>query len=323
VATAATLSQVALPEMKRLNYSDRLAAGTVAVGGTLGILIPPSVVLIIYGLLAEQSIIKLFAAAFIPGLMAAVGYIAVIAISMRIWPDQAAPRERAPWNERIAAINAAWPIIVIFLVMFIGIYGGFFTATEGAAVGTVATLLLGFSRRALSWNDVIACFLPTAQATAMIFLVLLGAAMLNTTLAVSQIPNVLADWVGSLNLHPLIFISGFLMLFVILCSVLDELAMMMLLLPILLPTLNGLDLFGLSNEYKLIWFGILMLAVIAIGLVMPPIGLNVYVVSNIAKNIPVSEIYRGIMPFLVWDVIRVALLILFPSLSLYMLQFVK
>lgn len=323
VATAATLSQVALPEMKRLNYSDRLAAGTVAVGGTLGILVPPSVVLIIYGLLAEQSIIKLFAASFIPGLMAAVGYIVVIAVSMRVWPDQAAPRERAPWNERIAAINAAWPIMAIFLVMFVGIYGGFFTATEGAAVGTVATLLLGISRRALSWNDVIACFLPTAQATAMIFLVLLGAAMLNTTLAVSQIPNALADWVGSLDLHPLIFISGFLLLFVILCSVLDELAMMLLLLPILLPTLNGLDLFGLSNEYKLIWFGILMLAVIAIGLVMPPIGLNVYVVSNIAKNIPVSEIYRGVMPFLVWDIVRVALLILFPSLSLYMLQFVR
>jgi C4-dicarboxylate transporter, DctM subunit len=321
VATAATMSQVALPEMKRLKYSDRLATGTLAVGGVLGILIPPSVILIIYALLAEQSIAKLFAAAFIPGILAAVGYMVAIAVYVRLYPGHANVGPRAPRKERLQAVGEAWPIAAIFIVMLIGIYAGFFTPTEGAAVGTVATLLLGIGRRTLTWAEIKNCFLPTAQATAMIFIVLLGATMMNTALAVSQVPADLARWMTGLEVHPLIIVGCFLVAFVLLTCVLDELAMMLLFLPILLPIIAGLDLFGLSQEYKFIWFGILMLHVVAMGLVAPPIGLNVYVVANIAKTVPIGEIYRGVLPFLVWDVLRIALLLFVPIISLWAVQF--
>jgi C4-dicarboxylate transporter DctM subunit len=323
VATAATMSQVALPEMKRLQYSDRLAAGTLAAGGTLGILIPPSVILIIYAVLAQQSIAKLFAAAFIPGIIAAVGYCIAIAIYVRLFPGHAVIQPRTSRKERMQAVAAAWPIAVIFLSMFIGIYGGFFTPTEGAAVGTVATLVLGLARGQLDWRSIKASLLPTAQASAMIFTVLLGATMMNTALAVSQVPAELAGWVTGLQVHPLVIVGGFLVCFVVLTCVLDEIAMMLLLLPIVLPIIFGLDLFGLSAEYKAIWFGILMLMVVEIGLIAPPIGLNVYVVANIAKNIPVGEIYRGIMPFLFSDFIRVTLLLFFPQITLWAVRFVQ
>lgn len=323
VATAATMSQVALPEMKRLQYSDRLSTGTLAVGGVLGILIPPSVVLIIYALLAEQSIAKLFAAAMIPGILAAAGYCVAIAIYVRLYPSHATVQPRASAGERWTAIMASWPIAAIFLVMLIGIYAGFFTPTEGAAVGTAATLLLGIVRGTLGWKEIKACFLPAAQATAMIFIVLLGATMMNTALAVSQVPANMAGWITGLDVPPLVIIAGILVVFVLLTCVLDELAMMLLFLPILLPVIFGLDLHGLTTEYKVIWFGVLMLTVVAMGLIAPPIGLNVYVVANIARNVPIGEIYRGVMPFLVWDVLRITLLLFVPSIALWILQYVK
>src|SRR3989338_2368816 len=189
VATAATMSQVALPEMKRLNYSDRLATGTLAVGGTLGILIPPPLILLIYALLAEQSIIKLFDAAVVPGIIAALLYLATIRIYVRVAPGQATTQPRASGPERLEALREAWPIGAIFLCIFVGISRGDFTATEGAAVGTVATLALGLARRQLDRPAVVRCFLPTAQATAMILVVLLGANMMHTALELTQEPD--------------------------------------------------------------------------------------------------------------------------------------
>ena len=323
VATAATMSQVALPEMKRLNYSDRLATGTLAVGGTLGILIPPSVILIIYALLAEQSIIKLFAAAVVPGIIAALLYLATVQIYVRLVPGHATVQPRAARRERLEALRAAWPIGAIFVCIFVGIYGGYFTATEGAAVGTVATLGLGLGRRQLDWPSVARSFLPTAQATAMILVVLLGANMMNAALAVSQVPADMAGWVAGLQVPPLLIVGGFLACFILLGCVLDELAMMLLLLPILLPSILALELHGLSVEQKAIWFGILMLVAIGIGLVAPPVGLNVYVVANIARSVPVGEIYRGVLPYLAADLVRLALILLVPQLTLWALRFVR
>jgi tripartite ATP-independent transporter DctM subunit len=317
VATAATMSQVALPEMRRLNYSDRLATGTLAAGGTLGILVPPSIILIIYALLAQQSIAKLFAAAVIPGIIAAVGYMIALAIYVRLVPGHAQIQPRATSEERLRAIGEAWPIAAIFLIMFVGIYGGFFTPTEGAAVATAATLGLAVARRQLNWSQIVKCFLPAAQASAMIYTMLLGAAMMNTALAVTQVPADVATWAAGLDAHPLLIVSGFLAIFVVLTCVLDELAMMLLLLPVLLPTILGLDLFGMTIEEKAIWFGILMLVVVSVGLIAPPIGLDVYVVHNIAKTVPIGEIYRGIMPFLASDVVRILLLLFVPSLTLW------
>jgi len=323
VATTATMAQVALPEMRRLKYSDRLSTGTLAIGGTFGIIIPPSVILIIYALLAEQSIIKLFAAAMIPGLVAAIGYLITIAVYVRLRPGHASVQERASRAERTDAIRAAWPIAAIFLVMFVGIYGGYFTATEGAAVGTVATLLLGFAWRQLTVKEAIRCVLPAAQATGMIFMVLLGAEMLNTALAVSRLPAEFAAWIGTLDVAPIVVVICFLLTFVVLTSVLDELAMMLLLLPIVLPVIIGLDLYGLTAEHKAIWFGILMLAVVQFGLVLPPIGLNVYVVSNVARTVPLLEIYRGIAPFLFSDFARVIVLLFVPQFALAALWLVR
>jgi tripartite ATP-independent transporter DctM subunit len=323
VATAATMSQVALPEMKRLNYSDRLATGTLAAGGTLGILVPPSIILIVYALLSEQSIAKLFAASIIPGIIAAVGYMIAIAIYVRMVPGHAQIQPRAPLAERLAAIRDAWPIAAIFVILFVGIYGGFFTPTEGAAVATTATLLLALARRRLGWGQIVQCFLPAAQATAMIYVMLLGGAMMNTALAVSQVPADFATWTANLDVPPLVILTGFLLMFVVLTCVLDELAMMLLMLPVLLPTILALDLYGLSVEHKAIWFGILMLVVVSVGLIAPPIGLDVYVVHKVAKTVPIGEIYRGVMPFLVSDVVRIGLLMLFPSITLWAVKILK
>jgi C4-dicarboxylate transporter DctM subunit len=322
VATAATMSQVALPEMRRLNYSDRLSTGTLAVGGTLGIQIPPSIILIIYAVLAEQSIAKLFAAALIPGTIAALGYCAVIAVYVRLFPGHATVQLRATRKEQLEAIGAAWPIAAVLLPMLVGIYGGYFTPTEGAAVATAATLLLGVVHGDLDWKGIAKSLLLAAQATAMIFLVLLGATMLNSALAISQIPAIAATWAQELQVHPLVIVGGFLVCFVLLTSVLDELAMMLLFLPIVLPIILGLDLFGLGAEQKAIWFGIMMLMVTSFGLVAPPIGLNVYVVANIAKSVPVGEIYQGIFPFLISDLTRIVLLFFVPAISLWALRFV-
>ncbi len=323
VATAATMSQVALPEMRRLNYSDRLATGTLAAGGTLGILVPPSIILIIYALLAQQSIAKLFAAAVIPGIIAAVGYMIALAIYVRLVPGHTKIQPRATPAERLRAIGEAWPIAAIFLIMFVGIYGGFFTPTEGAAVATAATLALAIARRQLKWSQIVKCFLPAAQASAMIYTMLLGAAMMNTALAVTQVPADVATWAAGLHAHPLLIVSGFLAIFVVLTCVLDELAMMLLLLPVLLPTILGLDLFGMTVEEKAIWFGILMLVVVSVGLIAPPIGLDVYVVHNIAKTVPIGEIYRGIMPFLASDAVRILLLLFVPSLTLWAVRLMQ
>lgn len=324
VATAATMSQVVLPEMKRLKYSDRLSTGTLAAGGTLGILVPPSFILIIYSFLAEQSIIKLFAAAVVPGILAAVLYMISISIYIRLYPGHAPETSRSiDRKELVAATLEAWPIAAIFLVMFTGIYRGWFTATEGAAVGATSTLLLGISRGKINFRNALKGFLPAAQASAMIYTMLLGAAMMNTALAVSQVPTDLSAWANSLPYHPLVIVGGFLVLFVVLSCVLDELAMMLLLLPVVLPTILSLDLFGMTVEQKAIWFGILMLVVVSVGLIAPPVGLAVYVVANIAKNVPIGEIYRGIMPFLISDIVRVLLLLFFPALTLFALRFVN
>ncbi len=323
VATAATMSQVVLPEMKRLNYSDRLATGTLAAGGTLGILLPPSFILIIYSFLAEQSIIKLFAAAVVPAVLAMILYMASISIYLWLYPEHAPQKtERASRKEIIEATLEAWPIAAIFLVMFTGIYSGWFTATEGAAVGASSTLFLAIVRGKITFKSALSAFLPAAQASAMIYTMLLGAAMMNTALAVSQVPADLSAWANSLPYHPLIIVGGFLLLFVALSCILDELAMMLLLLPVVLPTILGLDLFGMTAEFKAIWFGILMLVVVSVGLIAPPVGLTVYVVANIAKNVPIGEIYRGIVPFLLSDIVRVLLLLFFPILTLYLVRFV-
>lgn len=323
VATAATLGQVALPEMRRYRYSGRLATGTLAVGGTLGILIPPSVPLVIYAILTEQNIAKLFLAAFVPGIIAMIFYCVVIAIYVRIYPDHGPAQPRHSKAQRLRTFAEIWPIVAIFLVVFGGIYGGVFTPTEGAAVGAAGTFIAGVARRELGWQGFKAALLGTAETTGMVFLVFLGADMLNGALALSQMPAQLAQTVSGLDWSPLVIVAGILLFYIIMGFFMDELATLILTLPVIFPVVLGLDLWGLGPTDKAIWFGILMLMVVQLGLVHPPVGLNAYVVNSLAKDVPMLETVKGVIPFVLSDFVRVILLFFFPAISLYLVWLIS
>jgi C4-dicarboxylate transporter, DctM subunit len=320
VATAATITSVALPEMKRHGYSGRLATGTLAAGGTLGILIPPSVPLVIYAILAEQNIAKLFAAAMVPGLIAMLGYMIAIAIYVRVVPGHAPEHDEAPK----LALSALWgiaPIATIFLVVFGGIYTGKFTPTEGAAVGAAATFVAALLKRELTWAKFKQCFYSTAEASAMIFLIFLGADLMNAALALTQVPGQLAQVVQGWGLSPVMVVAAILLFYVVLGAVMDELSMILLTIPIFFPMIMGLD-FGMPKESVAIWFGVMVLMTVGFGLLAPPVGLNVYVVNGIAKDVPIAESYRGVMPFLISDTVRTVVLLLFPPITLWLVQYV-
>ncbi len=322
IATAATITSVALPEMKRHGYSGRLSTGTLAAGGTLGILIPPSVPLVIYAILTEQNIAKLFAAAMIPGIIAMTGYIIAIALYVRLVPGHA-PDHDDDDRPRLTAklFFGVAPIAVVFLIVFGGIYGGLFTPTEGAGVGAAATFVAALMKRELTWAKIKKCFYATAEASAMIFLIFIGADLMNSALALTQVPAMLAEVVTGWGLSPLMVVTAILLLYVILGAVMDELSMILLTIPIFFPLIMAMD-FGMSQEMTAIWFGIMVLMTVGFGLLAPPVGLNVYVVNGMAKDVPISESYKGVMPFLISDVFRTALLLLFPGISLWLVQFV-
>ena len=320
VATAATITGVALPEMKRHGYSGRLSTGTLAAGGTLGILIPPSVPLVIYAILAEQNIAKLFAAAMVPGIIAMVGYMIAIGIYVRLVPGQAPDNEaREPFN--MQAMMGILPIATVFLIVFGGIYGGFFTPTEGAAVGAAATFVAALAKREITVAKLKFCFYDTAISSAMIFMIFIGADVMNASLALTQVPAQLAEVVGGWGLPPLMVVTAIMLFYVVLGAVMDELSMILLTIPIFFPMIMGLD-FGMTKESVAIWFGIMVLMTVGFGMLAPPVGLNVYVVNSMAKDVPIAESYKGVMPFLISDTIRTTLLLLFPGISLWLVQYV-
>jgi C4-dicarboxylate transporter DctM subunit len=323
VATAATITSVALPEMRRHGYSGRLATGTLAAGGTLGILIPPSVPLVIYAILAEQNIAKLFAAAMVPGLIAMSGYIVAIAIYVRLVPGQAPAHDDVD-APRLTA--ASWwgvgPIAAIFVLVFGGIYTGKFTPTEGAAVGAAATFVAALLKREITWAGFKRCFYATAESSAMIFLIFLGADLMNAALALTQVPAQLASVVSGWGLAPVMVVVAIMLFYVVLGSVMDELSMILLTIPIFFPMIMTLD-FGMPKESVAIWFGIMVLMTVGFGMLAPPVGLNVYVVNGMAKDIPIAESYRGVLPFLVSDTLRTALLVAFPPISLWLVKYLN
>jgi C4-dicarboxylate transporter, DctM subunit len=320
VATSATITQVAYPEMKEQGYSGRLSTAALATGGTLGILIPPSVPLVVYAILTEQNIAKLFAAAMIPGILAMLGYVIVTWLVCKFNPQLAPATKPANWPARWKAILGVWPILLIFCIVFGGIYGGIFSPTEGAAVGAVCTLIAGLLKRELGVDALKTSFVSTAETTAMVFLIFLGADMMNAALALTQMPAALANWVTHLQISPLLIVSAVLAFYVLLGCVMDELSMLLLTIPVIFPAIMGLDLYGMNTEMKAIWFGILVLMTVGIGLIAPPVGLNVYVVNNLAKDVPMGETYKGVFPYLAWDAIRVVLLLIFPSIALWLVK---
>ena len=320
LATAATMSHVALPELRRHNYSGRLATATVAAGGALGILIPPSVPLIIYAVLTQESIAKLFVAAIVPGVIAILGYMLVLRIMVARDESQATVSPRASTAERLRALLGVSPVIGVFLVVIVGIYGGWANPTEAASIGAAACGVLAVLQGGMRWSGLRASLLGTAETTAMIFLVLLGADLLNSGLALTQMPGELAAWVIGSGLAPMLVLILILALYLLLGCVMDSLAMILLTIPIFYPMIMGLDFFGLGETEKSIWFGILALMVVEIGLIHPPLGMNLFIVQRAAGDVPYGETARGIVPFLCSDLVRIALLVAFPGLSLWLLS---
>jgi C4-dicarboxylate transporter, DctM subunit len=319
LATAATMGQVALPELKRFGYSGSLSTGALAAGGTLGIMIPPSVPLVIYAILTQESIGKLFMAAVIPGIIAMLGYMLVIRIIVTLKPDAGPAGPKASWSHRLKALVQVAPVLLVFVVVIVGIYGGWANPTEAAAIGAAACGVLAVATGGMRLQGLIQSALGTAQATAMIFLVLLGADMLNTALALSQMPVELAAWVQAGQFSPMLVMVAILLIYIFLGCVMDSLAMILLTIPIFYPVVMGLD-FGLSQTDKSIWFGILALMVVEIGLVHPPVGMNVFIINRLAKDVPLVETFKGVMPFLASDFIRIGLLLCFPAISLVLVR---
>ncbi len=317
LATAAIMGQVALPELRRYNYAGSLATGALAAGGTLGILIPPSIVLIIYAVMVEANVATLFQAAFIPGVLAAIGYILAIAIIVRINPEAGPAGPRAAAADQWAALVDIWPVLVIFLLVMGGIYVGLFTPTEAAAVGAVGTFLIAVTKGRMRLEGTIDALLGTASTTAMIFLILLGAAVFNAFLGFSQLPIFAADFFQNSGFAPLVVLLGMIVLYLILGFVMDSLSMILLTVPIFWPIVAGLE-FGLGEEELKLWFGIITLIVVEVGLITPPVGLNVFVINSMARDVPMIETFKGVVPFLASDALRVTLIILFPTVTLIM-----
>ena len=320
LATAATMGQVALPELKRAGYAGGISTACLAAGGTLGILIPPSVVLVIYAILTEQNIAKLFLAAFVPGILAAVGYMIVISIYARLNPKEVGSMPPMPMKERWAATMRTWPVIVIFLVVVGGIYSGVFTPTEGAAIGAFGTGIAAWAGGGLNRKTLLGAVVGTAIASGMIYMIVLGAGLYNTFLALSQLPQEAATIVAGWGLSPVLVLVAILVLYILLGCFMDSLSMILLTIPVFFPIIMALD-FGLPPEELAIWFGILVLIVVEVGLITPPVGMNLFVINSMAKDVPITHTYRAVMPFVASDMIRTAILVMFPSITLFVLRF--
>ena len=317
LATAATMGQVALPELRRYGYPGSLSTGALAAGGTLGILIPPSVILVIYAILAEQNIEKLFVAALIPGILAAIGYMLAIAVWMRISPNDSQVRDRAPWSERLRALALVWPVLTIFVVVVGGIYIGVFTPTEAAAVGAAGTFIASVASGQMNWTKLKQAILATAGASAMIYLIILGAGVYNSFLALTQLPQLAAAWVGDSGYSPWVVLTIVLVMYLAFGCVMDSLSMVLLTVPIIYPIVSVLD-FGMTPDDFGLWFGILVLIVVEVGLITPPVGLNLFIINGMARDTPIRETYRGALPFVLTDLVRVVILVAFPAITLWL-----
>ena len=318
LATAATMSRVALPELRRSGYAGGFATATLAAGGTLGILIPPSVILVIYAILTEQNIAKLFAAAIIPGIIAALGYMLTIAIYVRLYPDQAGTQDKLPVRDRLRALIPVWPVIVVFSLVVGGIYNGWFTPTEGAAVGAAGTGLIALFAGKLGWAALRDSLTQTATGTGMIFFIVLGAAFYNGFLALTQVPQELSSWVAGQGFSPMMIMVLILIFYLVLGCLMDSLSMILLTVPIFWPVISTLD-FGMTPEQLAIWFGILVLIVVEVGLITPPVGMNLFIINSMDRTTKITATYKAVLFFVASDILRVIILLMFPIITLVLI----
>ncbi len=310
LATGATMGMVAIPEMDKYRYDQRLSTGCVAAGGTLGILIPPSIGFVIYGILTEESIGKLFMAGLLPGLLLASLFLITIYLQCRLRPDMGPCGPATTMKEKIHSLGGTWAMLLLFFIVMGGIYLGVFTPTEAAGIGAFGALVFTFLRKRLTWETFAKSLQETGMTTAMIFMIIIGANILSAFLGLTGLPMLLADTMALLPLPKYAILAAILLIFLALGCVMDCYAIMILVLPILFPVVQAL-------EFDPIWFGVIMVIVLEAGLITPPIGLNVFVLKGAAPDIPLSTVFRGIWPFLITMVLVIVLLTIFPQIALF------
>ena len=321
LATAATMSKVAMPEMRRFGYSDRLATASIAAGGTLGILIPPSVILIIYGIMTEQSIDKLFLAGIVPGLIGIVFYLAAVRWTVWRQPDAGPAGVRVGWRERLVALRSVWGIVLLFVAILGGIYLGVYTTTEAAGIGASGALLIALLRGQLGWAGLLDALIETVKTTAMLFAVLIGAQIFQRFIVRAGMPDDLLVFVTAFDIAPILVIFLILLVYIIVGCVLESLSMLLLTVPVFAPLVADLGLFPAfagvqAEEVALIWFGIIVVVVTEISLITPPVGLNVFVLRGVLGDVTTGTIFKGVTPFWIADIFRLLLLVLVPTLVL-------
>ncbi|WP_370268875.1 TRAP transporter large permease [Nioella sp.] len=321
LATAATMSKVAMPSMRKTGYADSLATGAIAAGGTLGILIPPSVILIIYGLITEADIGKLFLAGILPGLFGVVCYIAAVAVTVRLKPGLA-PDEAGVAPITRADITGVIAVVGLFAVIMIGIYGGLFTPSEAAAIGALVSLVIAIVRGSLGLRDYLAICVDTARTSAMIFALIIGAEVFSNFVSYAGLPDAILAWVSGLEVGPYLVILALVLVYIVLGAVLESLSMILLTVPIFYPLILSLD-FGTGwladADNVTIWFGILVVVVTEISLISPPIGLNVFVLRSVLRDVPITTMFRGILPFWAADIVRLVAIISVPAIALVLI----
>jgi tripartite ATP-independent transporter DctM subunit len=316
IATAATMTKVAYPSMKDHGYSGQLAAGAIAAGGTLGILIPPSTILVIYGLVTETSIGKLFAAGMVPGLLAV--FMMCLTISFIAWRDPSAgpAAERSSWAERFDAIKDVWAVAVLFVIVMGGIYGGVFTTTEGAGIGAFGAFIIALMRRSLNVSVTLDILVESARTTGMLFMILVGALVFANFVNFTTLPSDLKSLVSTHNISPVAVMIAICAIYIVLGAAMEELSMVLLTLPVFFPLVVSLG-------FDPVWFGIVIVLVVMIGLISPPVGMNMFVVRNMLPELSTATIFKGVMPFVCTLVVVLALLVAFPQIALFLPQTLK
>lgn len=316
IATAATMSRVAYPPMKRLGYADYLSTGVIAAGGTLGIMIPPSTILVIYGIVTETHIGKLFAAGLLPGLLCAA--LLMCAVAFITWRDPAAgpAGPRATWPQRWRALGAVWGVALLVVVVLGGIYGGVFTATEGAGIGASGAFFFALARRVLSWRVLLQILVDSARTTAMLFTILIAAMLFSGFINFTSMPGDLKDWILGQGFSPLMVVAAMMLIYVLLGTIMEELSMVLLTIPVFFPIVTGLG-------FDPVWFGVLIVLVVQIGLISPPVGMNLFVLNALLKDVALAQIFRGVWLFVLALCGALVLVLEFQPLALWLPGFMR
>lgn len=315
-ATAATMASVALPEMKKFKYDPALATGVVAAGGSLGILIPPSTIFIIYGIMTEQSIGELFIAGVIPGILLSLFFIISILIWTRFNPEIGPRAPRSSWDEKIKSLSGIIETLILFVLVMGGLFAGFFTPTEAAGIGASGTIVIALAGRRLSWQGFVRALYDTTRISCMIFVVVAGATVFGHFLAVTQIPANIGAFVADLQFHPMIIMGFIIVIYLFLGCLMDSLAMIMLTIPIIYPVV-------LAMGYDPIWFGVVIVVIAEMGVITPPVGINAYVVAGVARDVPLHLIFRGALHMLYAMLALAVLLLVFPKLATFLPQLIR